>query len=168
MSVVQWLAPVSVSSSTQRDTVRPSPGADDRREARCVTEWECGDEVQRSYQRTRISGPSRDFAKDHPQHQSAAAAVTPDRNQEAESAEESGNRFGVHEINEDELRLNAPGRARPVWRGHFGVGGNAVNHQNIRCIVRPSAQLRTKVDDAELLARRGRLLLLLLDSGVRD
>ena len=38
--------------------------------------------------------------------QSAAAAVTRDRNQKAESAEkEGGNRFRVHEINEENFRL---------------------------------------------------------------
>src|SRR6478736_7566028 len=163
MSVVQWLAPVSVSSSTQRDTVRPSPGADDRREARCVTEWECGDEVQRSYQRTRVSGPSRDFAKDNPQHQSAAAAVTRDRDQEAESAEESGNQFGVHEINEDELRLRCA-RPRPTSLARpLGVGCNAASdHRNIHCIVRPSAQLRTGRTMTSCWCVGGRLLLLLL------
>ena len=58
--------------------------------------------------RTRVSGPSRDFAEKYLQHATTAAEVTRDRNQKAESTEKEGGRqFWVHEINIDDFRLMA-------------------------------------------------------------
>jgi hypothetical protein len=52
----------------------------------------------------RASGPSRECAEKHLQHPTAAAEVTRDSNQKAESAEkEDGKQFRVHEINEEDL-----------------------------------------------------------------
>ena len=54
----------------------------------------------------RVSGPSREFAEKRRQHATAAAEVTRDRNQKAESAEKEGSeQFWVHEINDDDFRL---------------------------------------------------------------
>jgi hypothetical protein len=48
----------------------------------------------------------REFAEKRLQHATAAAEVTRDRNQKAESAEkEGGKQSGVHEINDDDFRL---------------------------------------------------------------
>jgi hypothetical protein len=55
---------------------------------------------------TRVSGPSREFAEKRLQHATAAAEVTRDRNQEAESAEKEGRKkFWVREIKHDGFRL---------------------------------------------------------------
>jgi hypothetical protein len=72
-----------------------------------------GDEKERSDQRTRVSGPSREFAEKHLQHATAAAEVTRDRNQKAESAEKEGRKkFRIHEIKHDGFRLMVrPARA---------------------------------------------------------
>jgi hypothetical protein len=54
----------------------------------------------------RVSGPSREFPEKRLQLAPAAAEVTRDRNQKAESAEkEGGKQFRVHEINDDDFRL---------------------------------------------------------------
>ena len=54
----------------------------------------------------RVSGPSREFAEKRLQHGTAAAEVTRDRNQKAESAEkEDRKKFWVHEIEHDGFRL---------------------------------------------------------------
>jgi ATP-dependent DNA ligase len=54
----------------------------------------------------RASGPSREFAEKLLQHATAAAEVTRDRNQKAESAEKEGRKkFWVHEIKHDGFRL---------------------------------------------------------------
>jgi hypothetical protein len=73
-----------------------------------------GDE-QKSDQRKRISGPSREFAEKQLQHATAAAEVTQDRNQKAESAEkDSLKKFWVHEIKLDGFWLTVP--AAPSMR----------------------------------------------------
>ena len=61
----------------------------------------------------RVSGPSREFAEKRLQHGTAAAEVTRDRNQKAESAEKEGRKkFCVHEIKHDGFRLMVrPARA---------------------------------------------------------
>jgi hypothetical protein len=66
---------------------------------------ECNDEGKRSNLRTRISIPSRELAENHIQHAAAAAEVTRNRNQKAQSAEEGGEQFRVHEINDDDFPL---------------------------------------------------------------
>jgi hypothetical protein len=69
-----------------------------------IAEW--GDENESSKQRTRVSASPRGFAEKHLQHATAAAEVTRDRNQKAESAEKEGrNKFWVHEIKHDGFRL---------------------------------------------------------------
>jgi hypothetical protein len=65
-----------------------------------------GDEKERSDQRTRVSGASQEFAEKRLQHAAAAAEVTQDRNQKAESAENEGRKaFWVHEIKHYGFRL---------------------------------------------------------------
>jgi len=54
------------------------------------------DEKAKSDQPPRVSGPSREFAESRP---TAAAEITRNRNQKAESAEKEGRkRFRAHEI----------------------------------------------------------------------
>jgi hypothetical protein len=74
-------------------------------------EW--GDENERSDWRTRVSGQSREFSEKRLQHGTAAAEVTRDRNQKAESAEKEGRKkFWVDEIKRDGFRLMVcPARA---------------------------------------------------------
>jgi hypothetical protein len=71
---------------------------------------ECSDEGKRSNLRTRISVPSRELAENHIQHAIAAAEVTRNRNQKAQSAEEGGGQSRVHEINDDDF----PVKVRPA------------------------------------------------------
>jgi hypothetical protein len=69
-----------------------------------IAGWD--DENERSDSRTRVSGPSREFAEKRLQHATAAAEVTRDRNQKAESAEKEGrNKFWVREVKDDGFRL---------------------------------------------------------------
>ena len=61
----------------------------------------------------RVSGASRECAEKHLQHATAAAEVTRDRNQKAESAEkEGGKQFWAQEINGEDFRLIAPRPSR--------------------------------------------------------
>jgi hypothetical protein len=83
------------------------------------TEVECSDEVQKWEFRTRVSGPSRDFAEKCLQHATTAAEVTRDRNQKAESAEKEG---GGHEINIDDFRLTV--RPAAHYTGGPGMSAN--------------------------------------------
>src|SRR3982074_3804263 len=82
-----------------------------------IAEW--GDEKERSDQRTRVSGPSREFAEKRLQHATAAAEVTRDRNQTAACAEKEGRKkFRVHEIKHDGFCVGVMDKARSrsaVW-----------------------------------------------------